>query len=91
MPIHMPEETLLKFPCDFPIKAVGRAHPEFLTKVVTIVENHVSYVPKQAVKSARSRNGNYLSVTVLITANSKRQLDNIYHDLTGCEDVIMAS
>ena len=80
----------MEFPCKFPIKAMGRATPGFVKQVVSLVENHVTHVPQQAVQSAPSRKGNYVSVTVLITATSKEQLDNIYRELTECEDVIVA-
>ena len=37
-----------------------------------------------------SRQGNYIAVTVVVRATSRDQLDAIYQDLVGHDDVIMA-
>ncbi|MCG6869761.1 MAG: DUF493 domain-containing protein [Gammaproteobacteria bacterium] len=84
------DEDILEFPCDFPIKAMGLSRPGFRERVVEIVGNHVAFVSEHAVKSTSSATGKYTSVTVLITASSRVQLDRIYQELTDCEDVIMA-
>ena len=84
------QESPLKFPCRFPIKAMGRALPGFADQVVEIVNNHVPYIPEHAISSNPSKNGNYISVTVMITATSRAQLDDIYRELTACENVLMA-
>ena len=84
------QETALEFPCEFPIKALGKAEAGFIERVIAIVDQHVPHVSQHAVKSTPSRNGKYLSVTVLVMATSKEQLDRIYQDLVDCESVIMA-
>ena len=58
--------------------------------VVEIVRKHAPDLGEGAITTRASRNGNYLSVTVTITATSRRQLDAIYQDLVDCEAVIMA-
>ena len=83
-------EQLFQFPCDFPIKAMGCALPGFTDQVVKIVKNHVPYIPQHAISSNSSKNGKYISVTVVITATSRAQLDDIYRELTACESVLMA-
>lgn len=83
-------DSLFQFPCDFPIKVMGRALPDFTEQVVNIVGNHVPYLPDHAISSTVSKNGNYISVTVLITATSRAQLDDIYRELSACESVLMA-
>ena len=84
------KDTYLKFPCDFPIKAMGATKPGFRDQVVAIVGRHVPDVPDYAIRSTLSRTGKFLSVTVVITATSQIQLDNIYRELSACENVIMA-
>jgi hypothetical protein len=54
------------------------------------VEDHVGPVSDDAVRAAVSRNGNFVSVTVTVTATSQEQLDAIYLDITAHEDVLMA-
>ena len=84
------EETLLEFPCQFPIKAMGKTSPDFDSIVVAIVRQHVDDINEGAVKTRASKGDKYLSVTVMIEATSKQQLDAIYQGLTDCPDVLMA-
>lgn len=83
-------ESLLQFPCDFPIKVMGKNHIDLETAVVTIINEHVDDLTEGALKSRQSKNGNYLSITVTITARSQNQLDSIYRALTSHELVMMA-
>ncbi|MFU8838132.1 MAG: YbeD family protein [Thiohalomonadaceae bacterium] len=83
-------DTLLEFPCDFPIKAMGRDDGEFETLVIGIVRRHAPDLHETAIQSRPSKAGNYLSVTVTVRAHSREQLDNIYLELTACEQVLMA-
>ncbi len=82
------EETLLEFPCQFPIKAMGLADDDFDALVVGIVRQHVDDINEGAVKTRASSNGKYMSVTVTFTAHSKAQVDNIYLALTGHDRVM---
>jgi len=84
------EESPLIFPCEFPIKAMGRADCDLDIIVVEIVRRHAPDITEGAVYSRASRNGNYLSVTVVVNATSRAQLDAIYQDLVDCKQVIMA-
>ena len=86
----MSEETLLEFPCEFPIKMMGRDTPEFRATVRELVEKHTGPLADDAVQSSLSRNGRFVSVTITVTAQSREQLDNIYRDATAHEDVLMA-
>jgi len=83
-------ESPLKFPCEFPIKAMGRATPELEIAVLEIMNRHVPDLGEGAVRTRKSRNGNYLSITVTIQARSRDQLDAIYMDLTSCEHIVFA-
>ena len=84
------EQTLLEFPCRFPIKAMGRHDGDFENIVTQIVTCHAGLWPGEVVSSAPSKAGNYLSVTVVVEATSQQQLDAIYQELTDCEQVLMA-
>ncbi len=88
----MPEqgETLLEFPCRFPIKAMGRAGAGFDLLVVEIVRRHVPNLDEGAVALRESRGGKWVSVTVVLEATSRDQLDAIYLDLTAHERVVWA-
>lgn len=83
-------ESLLEFPCQFPIKVMGRHSENFDAVVVEIVRRHVPDIHEGAVTTRPSKAGNYLSVTVVIEATSRAQLDAIYLGLTAHPDVLMA-
>ncbi len=76
------DETLLRFPCRFPIKAMGRAQAGVEAIVIQIIERHAPDTRKDALRTRPSRNGNWVSVTVEIEARSKGQLDAIYRELS---------
>ena len=84
------QESPLQFPCEFPIKAMGKADCELDLTVVEIVRRHVPDLGEGAIRTRASGQGNYLSVTVVINATSRTQLDAIYQDLVDCDDVMMA-
>ena len=86
----MNDESALTFPCEFPIKMMGRDTPEFRATARALVEKHAGAVGDEAVQAALSRNGRFVSVTVTITATSQQQLDDIYQDVSDHEDVLMA-
>jgi putative lipoic acid-binding regulatory protein len=90
LPPMSEDESPLKFPCEFPIKAMGKADSEFDITVAEIVRRHAPDLSEGAIRTRASGQGNYLSVTVVINATSRVQLDAIYQDLVDCEDVIMA-
>jgi len=83
-------DTLLKFPCEFPIKAMGRNEASFQTLVENIILNHAEIYANKPITTNASSSGKYLSVTVTVEAQSKDQLDRIYQDLTDCEQVLVA-
>ena len=86
----MSEESALQFPCSFPIKMMGRDTREFREIARALVERHAGAVEDDAVQAALSRKGNFVSVTVTITATSQAQLDAIYRDVSEHEDVLLA-
>ena len=84
------QETLLEFPCKFPIKAMGRCTKGFEAVVTSIILSHAELFAGEQVTVQPSSSGNFISVTVTIEALSKAQLDRIYQDLTDCGQVLVA-
>jgi len=78
---------LLKFPCDFSIKVMGKATKNFEHLVVEIVRRH--NLKENAVTLRSSSGGKYLSVTVSFIAQSRKQLDALYTEMSGHERVTM--
>ena len=83
-------ETLLEFPCEFPIKAMGLTCDALEISVIEIINRHVDNLSEGALRMRPSKTGKYTAITITITAHSKQQLDNIYIDLTACVHVTMA-
>ncbi|MFO1430749.1 MAG: DUF493 domain-containing protein [Candidatus Competibacteraceae bacterium] len=80
----------LQFPCDFPIKAMGRAGPDFPYLIAGIIGRHAPDLDPATLRIQSSRNGRYQSITLTIRARSREQLDAIYRDLSGHERVLFA-
>ena len=85
----MSEESLLTFPCEFPVKIMGCASENFEADVVAIVRKHAPDLSAAAISNRPSGKGNYIAITVTVNATSKEQLDNIYLELNGHESVVM--
>lgn len=84
------DETLLKFPTPFPIKAMGKREDGFAQAVLEIILKHAPEFDAKTIEMRPSKNGNFLSVTATINAQSKAQLDDIYRALTSHPLVLMA-
>ncbi len=84
------DETLLEFPCEYPIKIMGKAQPGFRETVLGIIMERGQLLDGVDVREQPSRTGKYVSLTVSIVARSKSQLDDIYLALTACDDVLVA-
>ena len=78
------------FPCRFPIKAMGRNRESFQELVTGIILAHAELHGPESVNQQSSSSGNFLSITVVIKALSKDQLDRIYQDLTDHSEILMA-
>ena len=50
-------ETLLEFPCEFPIKVFGLASDDFQASVVAIVQRHAQLAPGDAIQRRQSQGG----------------------------------
>jgi hypothetical protein len=88
MPV-LAEGSLLDFPCDFPIKVMGRKAPGFAQSVTEIVRRHAPDFDPATVEMRPSRQGRYLSVTCVLRATSREQLDALYQELCDHPSVVM--
>lgn len=83
-------DSLLEFPCDFPLKVMGRKDADFQSLVVALVERHVGPLDAAQVSVRDSRDGNFMSLTLVVRAESQAQLDALYGELTAHDRVLMA-
>jgi len=87
MPTVSPEESLIEYPSDFPIKVVGITHDDFAETIVAMVIEHDPEFHAGKVEMRPSTQGKYLSLTLTVRATSRTQLDNIYRALSTHEMV----
>lgn len=86
----MSDEPLLVFPCEFPIKIMGKNHHGFHQAVVEILKKHLDDFEHTKIREVESKQKTYCSLTVHVNAISQQHLDGIYIDLTASDWVIMA-
>lgn len=79
----------LAFPTEFPIKVLGRRSRGFAQSVLDIVRAHAPDFEPQTMRLRASRQGTWLSLTVVVNATSREQLDALYRDLCDHPDVVM--
>jgi putative lipoic acid-binding regulatory protein len=77
-----PEESLIRYPCDFPIKVMGAQVEGFVEAVVAVARHFDPGFDAATVTTRPSTGGKYLAVTITITATSREQLDELYRTLT---------
>jgi uncharacterized protein len=85
----VPDGSALAFPCDFPIKVMGRKERGFAQTVTDIVRKHAPDFDPSTVEMRPSRQGTYLSVTCVVRATSREQLDALYRELCDHPSVVM--
>ncbi len=77
-------DDVFNFPCDYPIKIIGKDLPDFESTVRNIIELHVGKLHNNQITSKESSKGAYISLTVRIIASSRSQLDAINKSLQNC-------
>ena len=77
------KDTLLEFPCEFPLKIMGKADDNLAQAVLTIVTRHAPGFDGASMEMRASSGGNYVSLTCTVVATSKPQLDALYMELTA--------
>lgn len=80
---------LLVFPADYPIKVVGRPSDEFRARVHAIVLRHVPSLDADRITERLSENGNFLSISYPLRADSREQIEALIADLKACEGVLI--
>ena len=82
--LHTEErESVLTFPCTFPIKVMGRTQDGFAQAVADVVVRHAPDFDPAALEMRASKEGNWLSFTATVNATSREQLDDLYRELVA--------
>lgn len=75
-------DTLIEYPCRFPIKVMGAKVEGLVHAVTTVARQFDPSFDAATIELRESKGGNYLSVTITITATSREQLDELYRTLS---------
>jgi len=76
-----PEDSLITYPSDFPIKVMGKAHPDLAQTLSAVVQQFAPDFDAATVEMRSSKGGNYLGLTFTVRATSRAQLDALYRAL----------
>jgi len=76
------EESLIKYPCDFPIKVMGKSVEGYQAAIERVILNFDPQFDIKTVERRPSKNGNYLGLTVTVRVISRDQLDELYRTLS---------
>ena len=81
--------TLIDYPCEFPIKIMGRDEREFAKSILIIVNRHIPDFDDKSVETRVSKKNKYLSLTCTVYVASQSQLDALYQELCDHPMVLM--
>lgn len=76
-------DSLIQYPCAFPIKVMGAQVQGFEQAVVEVARRFDAGFDATSIERRPSRTGQYLGLTITVTATSREQLDDIYRALTS--------
>jgi putative lipoic acid-binding regulatory protein len=84
-----PEPPRIEFPCDYPVKVLGRSGETFEQVVLEVFERHAPGFDQASVRLRASSKGTFISLTVTITATGPDQLEALHQDLLATGQVNM--
>lgn len=77
-----PEQSLIEYPSAFPIKVMGAHVAGFVEAVVSVARQFDPGFDATTIETRPSKAGNYLGITITVTATSREQLDELYRTLS---------
>lgn len=89
--MSQPEPPKIEFPCDYPIKVLGRTCEEFHPTIIEVFERHAPGFDAETITMKSSSGGKFTSVTITIVATGKEQLGKLHEDLmaTGLVSMVI--
>lgn len=83
------EPPRIEFPCEYPIKVLGRSSDDFRGIVLEVFERHAPGFDQAAITVRDSSKGTFTALTVTITATGPDQLEALHRDLMDTGHVQM--
>ena len=76
-------DSLISYPCDFPIKVMGPNHPEFVDAMCFLARQFDDNWRAESLEKRQSKGGKYLGLTFTLHVQSRDQLDEVYRTLSS--------
>lgn len=76
-----PDPPKIEFPCEYPIKVLGKSGEDFETVIFSVFEQHAPGFDRSSTTINVSRKGTFSSLTITITATGVDQLDDLHKGL----------
>lgn len=86
---HDEDNSLITFPCDFMIKIMGRSDGNFEKIATAIIKQHFPNYNEARTQKKLSKDSHFLSLSIIVHARSKEQLDALYQELSQTKEVLM--
>lgn len=77
------QDSLIEYPCAFPLKIMGKAEESLAQVVLEIVNRHDPKFVAATMEMRASSGGKYVSLTCTVNATSRTMLDALYMELTS--------
>lgn len=77
-----PEQSLIEYPSQFPIKVMGQNVVGFVDAIAAVALQFDPGFDAATIEQRPSKGNNYLGVTITVTATSREQLDELYRTLS---------
>ncbi|MDA3808074.1 MAG: DUF493 domain-containing protein [Thiomicrorhabdus sp.] len=88
--LHTPDnESLIEFPCDFKLKAMGKNCETFVELVYQLTLKHAPETPRENIQITDSKGKKFISVNVTFYATCIQQVHGVYGDLKKHPEVLM--
>lgn len=78
-----PEQSLIEYPSDFPIKVMGAQVPGFAEAIAIVAQGFDPGFDPATMEQRPSKGGNYLGLTITVRVTSREQLDELYRTLSS--------
>ena len=82
-------DSVMQFPCHFPIKIIGKNNDTFVTDIINIARGHFAHLKDSDIRIQASQKDNYVAITVTVLALDQASLDTLYGELTKHPDAKM--
>jgi uncharacterized protein len=82
-------DSLIDYPCDFPIKVLGLSHQGFAQTVAEVVMRYDRDFDAATIEMRPSSGARYIGLTCTIRATSREQLNALYQELCDHPQVVM--